>query len=277
MSQGTVHYGPQLNSSPSAALRRALLVVPTAAIENARPLAGEPNAVHSRAVAELAIFAKTLRSIGCEVIEAEGHSRDPLGAAAADLAVVFGSGAAIMRPSSPDRRADTAWIEERFETGDVPIAAHLAAPGLLDGTDVVLAGRTAFIGVSKRSNALGRDAFAHIAQAHGYTPVEVRLSPEAPSLRSVCGVLSEDSLVVAVERVDRTAFAEFDVVEAVQGDELGAGVLNVGFRHVVADVRFPRVVDALRKAGVHVEAIDLYDFGRVGLTPSTLALDLRRG
>lgn len=277
MSGRAVHYGPQLVASPSGALRRALIVVPSAAIENARPLPGEPNAVHSRAVAELAVFAKTLRSIGCEVIEIESRSRDPLAACAADLAIVFESGAAIMRPSSPTHRAEAAWIEEAFESNDVPIAAHLSAPGLLDGSDVVLAGKTAFIGVTARTNALGRDGFARIAEAHGFSPVEVQVAPGTPSLRSVCGVLSEDSLVIAPERVDRTAFEAFDLIEAARGDELGAGVFNAGFRHVIADVRYPRVIDALRKAGVHVEAIDLYDFGRIGLTPSVLAIDLRRG
>jgi N-dimethylarginine dimethylaminohydrolase len=277
MSARAVDYGPHLIASTSGALRRALIVVPSPAIENARPLPGEPNAVHSRAVAELRVFAKTLGSIGCDVIEIESRSRDPFAASAADLAIVFASGAAIMRPSSPVHRAEAAWIEETFEHNDVPIAAHLSAPGLLDGSDVVLAGQNAFIGVSPRSNALGRDGFARIAQAHGFTPVEVRVDPRAPSLRSVCGVLSEDALVIAPERVDRGAFAGFDLVEAGRGDELGAGVLNTGFRHVIADVRFPRVIDALRAAGVHVEAIDLYDFGRIGLTPSVLAIDLRRG
>jgi len=277
MSGRAVHYGPHLIASTAGALRCALVVVPSRAIENARPLAGEPNAVHSRAVAELAVFAKTLRSVGCEVIEIQSRSRDPLAACAADLAVVFESGAAIMRPSSPAHRAEAAWIEETFERNDVPIAAHLSAPGLLDGSDVVLAGKTAFIAVSPRSNALGRDGFARIAQAHGFSPVEVRLATGTPSLRSVCGLLSEEALVIASERVDRAAFTGFDLIEAAPGDELGAGVLNVGFRHVLADVRYPRVIDALRKAGIHVEAIDLYDFGRIGLTPSVLAIDVRRG
>ena len=276
MSGRAVDYGPHLIASTSGALKRALIVVPSAAIENARPLAGEPNAVHSRAVAELGIFAKTLRSIGCEVVQIESRSRDPLASAAADVAVVFESGAAVMRPSSPSHRAETPWIEEAFERNDVPIAAHLSAPGMLDGSDVVLAGHTAFIGVSARSNALGRDGFARIAQAHGFSPVEVRLAAGTPSLRSVCGVLSEDSLVIAPERVERAAFDGFDLIEAGRGDELGAGVLNVGFRHVLADVRYARVIDQLRKAGVHVEAIDLSDFGRIGLTPSVLAIDLRR-
>ena len=45
---------------------------------------------------------------------------------------------------------------------------------------------------------------------------------------------------------------------------------------MLADMRFPRAIDAMRKGGIVVEAIDLYDFGRIGMTPSMLAVDLKR-
>jgi dimethylargininase len=271
-----VHFGPHLIASPAGLLRRALIVMPSPAIENATPIPGEPGAIHSRACAELAVFAKTLRFVGCEVLELQSRSLDPLASSVVDAAVVFESGAAMLRPSSPARRAEGAWLEKEFERHDVPIAAHISAPGLLDGSDVVLAGKTAFIGVSARSNALGREGFARVAEAHGFRPVEVRLSANVPSLRSVCGVLSDDALVIAPERLDRAVFAGFKTIAVERGDEFGAGVLNIGHGHVIADVRFPRVIDALRDSGTRVEAIDLYDFERIGLTPSVLAIDLKR-
>lgn len=272
----TVHFGPHLISSPAGMLRRALIVMPSLAIENAVPIQGEPGAIHARACAQLNVLAKTLRFVGCDLIELQSDSADPRASAAVDAAIVFESGAAILRPSSPARRSDVAWLEKEFEKHDIPIAAHVSAPGLLDGSDVVLAGGTAFIGVSARSNALGREGFARIAEAHGFTTIEVRLAANVPSLRSVFGVLADDALVIAPERLDRAAFAGFKTIAVERGDELGAGVLNVGPHHVIADVRFPRVINALRASGTRVEAIDLYDFERIGLTPSTLAIDLKR-
>jgi N-dimethylarginine dimethylaminohydrolase len=107
--------------------------------------------------------------------------------------------------------------------------------------------------------------------------VEVPLTDAVPSLRSAAGVLSADSVVLAAPHlVDHNAFSGFKIVTAPVSDELGAGVLNLGEHHVLADVRYPRVIDAIRKTGVVVEAIDLHDFGRVGITPSMLVLDLKR-
>lgn len=270
-------FGPRLIGSPTGALRAALLVAPPKAIEEARPLPGEPSAFHPRALAEQEILTNTLRYFGCEVTLLDAHTTDPYASAVVDAAVLFENGAVMMRPSSMTRRPESAWLESEFEKRDMPVAGHIAAPGLLDGSDVLMAGNTAFIGVSRRSNALGRAGFSQIAKAHGFSVVEVKLGDEARSLRSVAGIVAQDAVVLAQpEKIDHSAFAGFKIHVAERGHELGAGVLNLGEHHVLADVRFPKVIDMLRRGGVVVEAIDLYDFSRVGITPSMLVLDLKR-
>lgn len=270
-------WGPRLAANPTGALRAAVLVAPPPAIESARPLPGEPNSLQPRALAQQAILIKTLRYFNCETTLLEAHTADPYASAIADAAVMFENGAVMLRPSSMPRRPEVAWLEGQFVKIDVPIAGHIAAPGLLDGSDVLMAGNTAFVGLSRRSNALGRNGFAQIARAHGFKVVEVPLTDTVPSLRSAAGVLSADSVVLAAPHlVDHNAFSGFKIVTAPVSDELGAGVLNLGEHHVLADVRYPRVIDAIRKTGVVVEAIDLHDFGRVGITPSMLVLDLKR-
>ncbi|HET7815848.1 MAG TPA: hypothetical protein VFL13_15910 [Candidatus Baltobacteraceae bacterium] len=267
-----------MNADPTGALRAALVVQPGKAIEEARPLPGEPNAVHVRAIHEQNILIKTLMQFNCDVTLLDAHTDDPLASAVADTAIVFENGAVMLRPSSMRRRPESTWLEHQFEKRDFPIAGHIAAPGLLDGSDVLMAGHTAFIGVSARSNSLGRNGFAQVARAHGFDPVEVPLASGVRSLRSVAGVIAAGTIVIAGERyVDPRAFSGFKTLIVPPGDELGAGVLNLGEHHVLADVRFPRANDVMRKAGVTVEAIDLYDYSRVGLTPSMLVLDLKRG
>lgn len=270
-------WGPRLAANPTGALRAAVLVAPPAAIEAARPLPGEPNALQTRAAAQQAILMKTLRYFNCETTLLEPHTNDPYASALADAAIMFENGAVMLRPSAMSRRPEVAWLEGEFVKRDIPIAGHIAAPGLLDGSDVLMAGNTAFIGLSRRSNALGRNGFAQIARAHGFNIVEVRLADTVKSLRAVAGVLAADSVVLAAPHlIDHGAFSGFSIVTAPVAHDLGAGVLNLGEHHVLADVRFPSVIDAIRKTGVVVEAIDLHDFGRIGITPSMLVLDLKR-
>ncbi|HEY8313587.1 MAG TPA: hypothetical protein VIG51_05380 [Candidatus Baltobacteraceae bacterium] len=278
MTKEKVHYGPRLSAHPTGALRAALLVAPTATIGNARPVAGEPSAVYERAQLQLSIFAKTLRFFGCDVVVLDPEGDDPYQSAAADTAVTFEDGVALMRPERLGRRAETARMEREFGRLDIPMAGHLVAPGLLNGSDVLLAGTTAFIGTSKRSNALGRDGFAQVARAHGFTPVEVRVSDDVPALRSVVNAVATDTVVIAGARIDRAPFVQagFKTIVLEPDEDLGAGVLCLGEHHVLADVRYSSSVQLLRRNGIVVEAIDLYDYSKIGVTPAMLAVALKR-
>ncbi len=204
MHTSNVSFGPRLVANPTGSLRGAVLVTPPVAIADAKPLPGEPNAIHSRALDQHRILKRTLEYFGCEVTLLDAHTTDPFASAVVDAAIVFENGAVMMRPSSMSRRPEAAWLESEFVKRDIPIAGHIAAPGLIDGSDVLMAGNTAFIGVSKRSNALGRSGFAQIAKAHGYTPVEVRLADTVPSLRAAAGVLAAGEVVHRGCRTDRS-------------------------------------------------------------------------
>ncbi|MBV8726641.1 MAG: hypothetical protein JO233_02555 [Candidatus Eremiobacteraeota bacterium] len=271
-----VHYGPRLVAHPTGTLRAALLIKPTPELETVSPLQGEPGAIFKRALEQHDVFAGTLRYFGVDVSVIDPPDQAPLACAAGDLAVCFEHGAVIMQPSALDRRAEVELLESEFIRMDIPLAGHIALPGLLDGTDVLLAGNTAFIGKTKRSNALGRSGFAEIARANGYDAVEVAVDPSVRSLRSVVNAVASDTLVIAQNRVDMSAFSGFKLLAVELGAELGAGVFPLGERRVIADLRYRPTFEMLHKNRVAVEAIDLYDFGKVGLVPSNLVLSIKR-
>jgi N-dimethylarginine dimethylaminohydrolase len=148
-------------------LEAAVLVRPSPAIERATPLAGEPGAIFARALEQHDVFASTLEYFGVEVTRVVPRGPDPYEPSAADAAVVFADGAVMMRLSALSRRSEVDRMESEFACIDVPLAGHVAAPGLLDGNDVLLAGKTAFLGVGPRGNEIGRSGFAKVASAHG--------------------------------------------------------------------------------------------------------------
>jgi len=271
-----IHFGPRLVGSPTGKLRAALLVRPSIAIESAAPMHGEPGAVYSRALEQHEILRKTLAYFGVETVVVESHGDDPYETAVADAAVAFEDGALIARPSAMSRRAEADRVEAEFSKLDVPLAGHIAAPGLFDAGDVLLVGRTAFVGVGARGNALGRRGFSAVAQAHGYSVVEVPLAPGVSSLRSVAGALAADTVVIASDAIDPGPFAGFKTIVLERGEAMAAGVLCLGPHHVVADVRYRTALAKMRKAGIVVEGIDLYDFEKIGITVSMLALALKR-
>lgn len=272
----SIDFGPRLVGTPTGKLRAAILMKPTATLERATPLPGEPGAVYARALEQHEILRKTLSYFGVDAIVLEARGDDPYETAVGDAAVVFEDGAMIMRPSAMSRRAEADRIETEFAEIDVPIAGHIAPPGLIDGGDVLLVGSTAFVGVGTRGNAIGRAGFAAVAAAHGYDVVEVALAPDAGSLRNVAAAVARDTVVLAPDKVDARAFERFKIIALERGEERAAGVICLGEHHAIADVRYRTALARMRKAGVVVEGIDLYDFEKVGITPSLLVLALRR-
>ena len=277
MTSTKISYGPQLVAHASGSLRAALLVRPTVAIETVVPLIGEPHAIYARALEQHGILAETLKYFGVDVRVIDGsESNHPLESAVAGLAVCFEGGAFLMRPPALARAQALGRIEAEFGIIDVPLCGNVASPGLLDGSDVLLAGRVAFIGVSQRSNALGRRAFADAARANGYRPVEVQIDARAPSLRAVASAVSNETVVIATDRLDESVFADFKIVRVERGEELGAGVFPLGDGRVLANTRYRTSLDQIRRAGIAVESIDLGEFGKVGMAPANLVLALKR-
>lgn len=276
MKTDAIAFGPRLIGTPTGKLRSAVLMRPSASIERAKTMPGEPGAIYQRTLEQHEILRKTLSYFGVETFVLEPGGEDPYEVAVADAAVAFEDGAVLMRPTAMGRRGEADRIEAAFARIDVPLAGHITAPGLLDGGDVLLAGNTAFVGVGPRGNALGRSGFGAVAKAHGYRVVEVALAPGVPSLHAVASAVAKDTIVLSCDQVDPAGFAGFTTIVLERGENLGAGVLCLGERHVIADVRYRSALSRLRKAGIVVEGIDLYDFEKIGLTPSMLVLGLTR-
>ncbi|MGC2131504.1 MAG: hypothetical protein WA629_15570 [Candidatus Aquilonibacter sp.] len=272
----TINFGPRLVGTPTGKLRAAMLMKPTATLEQAMPMPGEPGAVYARALDQHEILRKTLAYFGVDTIVLEPRGEDPYETAIGDAAVVFEDGAMVMRPSAMSRRAEADRFESECSRLDIPIAGTIAAPGLLDGGDVLLVDRTAFLGRSTRGNAIGRAGFTAVARAHGFDVIEVALAPDVPALRSVASAVARDTVVIAPDKVDAAAFAGFRTIQLELGEERAAGVICLGEHHVIADARYRTALARMRKAGIVVEGIDLYDFEKVGITPSLLALALKR-
>jgi dimethylargininase len=251
-------------------------VRPNPSIERTGARIGEPGAIYVRALEQHESLRSTLEYFGVETIVLASHASDPYEVSAGDSAVVFEDGAVMMRPTAMSRRAEADRMQAEFAVLDVPLAGHIASPGLLDGNDVILVGETAFVGVGSRGNDAGRAGFAKLAAARGYRVVEVQLAPDVVSLRSVAGAVAKDTIVLGAGKADVGAFSGFRTIVLERGEELAAGVLCLGERHVLADIRYRTSLARMRRAGITVESIDLYEFTKLGIAPSMLALALKR-
>jgi dimethylargininase len=269
-------------------LGAALLVRPSMAIESLAPTQGEPSPVFERAVEQHDGLIAALSRRGVRTIVLDAKAAAPWSAMAADAAVVLGDGAVLMRPTDSANRAEVMRVEAALAAADVPVIGRIEAPGLLDGGDVLVGAEAVYVGVPGdraasvgiarvgRGNELGRRQFAAIAGRSHLRLVEVPLASEVNRLRSVAAFVDRNAIVVGTRVVDAAPFVGLELIEAPYGEDYGAGVLALGGRRVIANVRFRTLLGVLRRARVTIDAIDLWDLGKIGATPSTLALALKR-
>ena len=275
---------PPYVRSDAGALAGAIVCAPSPSIEQLAPLKSEPSPIAARAVEQHGILVRTLRDRGVTVTVLQPETATATGSLVADCAVVLPQGAILMRPSSVERRAEVVAVERALVAAGIPIAGRIDAPGLLDGTDVAIAGDRIFIGVARgeaglraRSNALGREQLAAYAAAADLRVVELAIAPDVPRLRNVFNVVASDAVVAAPEMVDLVPVRDLRVIEVPRGEEFAAGVLAFGERRVVVNLRYRESIKLLRGAKIDVEAIDLWEFGKAGIGPFELVLATKRG
>jgi dimethylargininase len=217
-------------------LSAALLVRPAASVESVAPVQGEPSPIFERALEQHEGLVAALAFRGVRTVVLDADPSQPCGMMVADAAVVLGSGAVLMRPSDPSRRADVARIEAALTAAQIPIIGRVEAPGLLDGGDVLVGAGEVFVGVQqdrassvgiariRRGNELGRRQLAAIAERANLRTVEVPLASEVPRLRSVAAFIARDAAVVGSRVVDTAPFEGLELIEAPYGEDYGAGV-----------------------------------------------------
>jgi dimethylargininase len=275
---------PPFVRSDAGALAGAVVCAPSPSIERLHPLKSEPSPIADRALEQHGILVRTLRDRGVTVTVLEPGTEAPTESLIADCAVVLPQGAILMRPSSVERRAEVLAVERALLAAGIPIAGRIEAPGLLDGTDVAIAGDRMFIGVARgdaglrsRSNALGRAQLAAFAAAADMRVVELAIAPEVPRLRNVFNIVASDAVVAAPEMVDLVPVRDLRVIEVPRGEEFAAGVLAFGERRVIVNLRYRYSIGLLRAAKIEIEAIDLWEFGKAGIGPFQLVLATKRG
>jgi len=264
-------------------LAGALVVRPSASVAHLAPIQGESSPIAERALEAHAILVRTLRDRGTHVVELDPTSGASGEAFIADCAVIMPNGAILMRPSKPERRAEVAAVETALGALGIPIVGRIESPGLLDGTDVAIGDGVAYVGVIRsgsvfgsRSNELGRKQFESLCSAAGYRTVELALTHDVARLRNVFSIVSGSLALAAPDHVDVVPAGNLTIVPVPRGEQFAAGVLAVGERRVLANLRFREAIKAMKAAKISVEAIDLWEFGKAGAGPFSLVLPFKR-
>jgi dimethylargininase len=205
-----------------------------------------------------AAYEAALADLGCRVERLPAEPDLPDSVFVEDVAVVLDEVAVITRPGAKSRRNERFSIERTLEP--YRLLAHITAPGILDGGDVLVAGRDVHIGITSRSDLAAIDQFRTIVDDHGYR-VHGAAVRGCLHLKSAVTVLDDDTLVLNPDRVDVNDLGDRRCISVDPSEPDAANVVRVGDTVLVA-AAFPRTAERIAAAGFDVCAVEASELAK---------------
>lgn len=241
----------------------------------------------ARARGQHAAFVAALRAVGVGLVEMPADEELPDACFVSDVLITLpraddlGGPAALAvatRPGAPSRRPEVASVLQAAQplVGAACRSAEIAAPGTLDGGDVIVYGDRVAIGLSARTERQAAEQLAGLVRAVGYRPF---LCPVAGRLHLATWVtVVRPDLLIGIAGgfasleaggPDVAPRAQIERIVLDDDDVVAANVLPLGGR-VFLPAGHPRAVAALRRAGERVVELELSEFTRADGGPTCL-------
>jgi len=207
---------------------------------------------------------------GWRVTEVEPAPECPDSVFVEDTVVVYGDLAVIARSGAVERRPEAQGTEKAAAEIGYRIA-HIEAPGVLDGGDVLKHAGTVYVGRSGRTNADGIRQLTEYLAPFGATVIAVPLT-KALHLKSAVTALP-DGTIIGYEPVvdDPTVFPMFLPVP----EEPGAHVVLLGDGKLLMSSGAPETAAVLQARGYEPVLVDIGEFEKLEGCVTCLSVRLR--
>ena len=211
-----------------------------------------------KARAQHADYERALGRLGCRVSRLAAGAAMPDSVFIEDVAVVFDEIAVITRPGAASRRPETTDVS-RVLSHHRPIV-QIVAPGTLDGGDVLVVGRSVFVGQSRRSNDAGMGQLRAAIASYGYSVVPATVRG-CLHLKSAITALDGGTLLANRRWIAEDEFARFELVDVDPREPMAANVVRIGDKLLYA-AGFPRTLERLEQRGYAVTTVDVSEIAK---------------
>ena len=216
-------------------------------------------------------YEALLTSLGCEVRRVAPAPAYPDSVFIEDTAVVFDEVAVITRPGAATRRDEVIAVADALAT--LRPLARIASPATLDGGDVLVIGRTVYVGETDRTNAEGIAQLRAALAPFGYTVQGVPVTG-CLHLKTAVTAVDETTVLLNPAWVSAAAFGAYRVLAVNETEPMAANVLRVG-EALVYGAAFPRTLELLRAAGFHPHTVDASELAKAEGAVTCCSLVLR--
>ncbi|WP_433439888.1 dimethylargininase [Nonomuraea sp. CA-141351] len=205
-----------------------------------------------RALRQHDAYVAALAAAGWRVTYVPEADELPDGPFVEDAVVVSRRLAVLTRPGAPERRPEVESVAAAVRELGLK-AVRIAAPGTLDGGDVLQVGRTVYVGRSARTSDDGIAQLTGLLPERWIVPVDMT---GVLHLKSAVTALPDGTLIGDPRHVDLPGLL-------VPPEEAGAHVVLLGGDHVLMAASAPQTAAMLEKRGFIVTKVDISEFERV--------------
>jgi dimethylargininase len=214
-------------------------------------------------------YVAVLNSRGWPTVEVAPDDALPDSVFIEDAVVMFGELAVITNPAEPTRHPETlAAAETVRQLGYEPARI---TNGTLDGGDVLKVGRTAYVGLSRRTSPAAVGELRELLAPRGWDVTGVPLT-RVLHLKSAVTALPDGTVIGYGPLVDDAgAFPAFLEVP----EEGGAHVVVLDEETVLMSAHAPRTAELLVDLGLTVVTVDISEFEKLEGCVTCLSVRVR--
>ncbi len=230
----------------------------------------------SRAIEQHERLKGLLGSRGAQVIDLPELPGHPNSIFTRDTAVCTPQGFIQLRMGLPTRRGEETWMARELRERGFSEVGRIDAPGTAEGGDIILAGRTVFLGHSGRTNQEGIRQLTRIFARLGLTTRVAQVPSFSLHIGGAMSLVAPDTVFSCQGAFPKEFFEGFRVIEVPTESFISGNVICLGPGEVIAEASNQSGIERLEKAGIRVHALDLSEFVKGTGGPSCLIMPVSR-
>lgn len=216
-------------------------------------------------------YVKVLRESGCEVIELPEEPDLPDSVFVEDTAFILPEAAVITRPGADSRKPEIESI--RPILSKYRQLLQVKAPATVDGGDILVLGKSVYVGLSTRSTMEAVRQLSQLLQPFGYSVFGLELTG-CLHLKTAVTRTDDSTLLINSSWVDATTFKSFDLIEVDASEPFAANCLPIRGK-IIYPTAFPKTREKLQQKGFDVLTINLDELAKAegAVTCCSLVID----
>jgi dimethylargininase len=218
-----------------------------------------------------------LRDFGAEVIDIPELAEHPNSVFTRDTALCTPQGYVKLRPGLETRQGEEGWMAEALEAIEEPCVGGIEAPGTVEGGDIVLAGKVAFIGRSIRTNKYGIRQLSTLLEMIGYEVRLIELPDTILHIDKALMALGPEQVLYCREIVPKEKIKGFEGIGISCSGDTTANIICLGNKELIVNSSNSIVIARLESERYIVHSLDLSEFAKGMGGPNCLIMPVERG